>query len=99
MVVGRSGKKAAVPIYKVLVRPGRGRTLDLPAPKRTHLPLDHELVKFISLFVVVRVDVICCQLIYFSFVIERTCWTRLVRLIALLVSVAGPCLAITLSVD
>ena len=27
------GKKAAVPIYKVLVR-----------PKRTHLPLDHELV-------------------------------------------------------
>jgi len=39
-----SGKKAAVPIYKVLVRPGR--TLDLPAPKRTHLPLDHELVTY-----------------------------------------------------
>jgi len=39
-------------------------------------------------FVVMRVDALCCQLIYISFVIERTWWPRLVRLIALLVSVA-----------
>jgi len=37
------GEKAAVPMYKVLVRPGR--TLDLPAPKRTHLPIGHGLVQ------------------------------------------------------
>jgi len=45
---------------------------------------------FILAIVVVRMDVICCQLIYFSSVIERTWWPRLVRLIGLLVSVALP---------
>ena len=40
------GEKAAVPIYKVLVRPAERRTLDLPALKRTHLPLGHGLVTY-----------------------------------------------------
>jgi len=34
------GKKTAVPIYQVLEDPAESRTFDLPAPKRTHLPLD-----------------------------------------------------------
>jgi len=34
--------------------------------------------------------VISCQLIYFTAVVERTWWPCLVRLIALLVSVAWP---------
>jgi len=38
------GKKAAVPIYTVFVRPGREPRLDRPAPKRMHLPIDHGLV-------------------------------------------------------
>ena len=38
------GKKAVVPIYKVLVDTAESRRFDLPAPNQTHLPLDHGLV-------------------------------------------------------
>jgi len=68
--------------------PAESSTLDLTAPKRTHL-LDRGLsIEWPAAVQCAELEFHCGSLIYFSSVIDRTWCPRLVRLIALLVSIA-----------